>query len=87
MSNVEIQQFLSEIIDIHQGNIRDLESEIAIGSGRHTYQLSHKNWEFEFELFEKEKIKFSKVKIGDFKAEYPEGTEIFNLITELLQGI
>ncbi len=87
MTDLEIQQFLSEIIAEHQGDIRNLELEIGGEKGRHTYQLTHNNLECEFELFEKESAKFSRIKIGNFKVEYPEGTENYNLITELLLGV
>jgi hypothetical protein len=87
MTDIEIQQFLLEILAEHQGDIRNLESEMAIGKGKHTYQLTHNNLECEFEVFEKESAKFSRIKIGNFKVEYPEGTENYNLITELLLGV
>ncbi len=87
MTDTEIKQFLLEILAEHQGDIRNLESEMVIGKGRHTYQLTHNNLKCEFELFEKESAKFSRIKIGNFKVEYPEGTENYNLITELLLGV
>jgi hypothetical protein len=84
MTDIEIQQFLLEILAEHQGDIRNLESEMAIGKGKHTYQLTHNNLECKIEVFEQESAKFSRIKIGNFKVEYPEGTENYNLITELL---
>jgi hypothetical protein len=84
MTNIEIQQFLSEIIAEHQGDIRNLELEIGGEKGRHTYQFIHNNLECKIEVFERETAKFSRIKIGNFKVEYPEGTENYNLITELL---
>lgn len=87
MTDTEIQQFLAEIIAEHQGDIRNLKSEMTIGKGKHIYKLTHNNLECEFELFEKESAKFSRIKIGDFKIEYSEGTENYNLITELLVGM
>ncbi len=87
MRDTEIQQFIAEIFARHQGDIRNLDSEMTIGQGRHIYNLRHNNLECEFELIEKESFKFSRVRIGDFEGDYSEGTVIYDLIVELLLEI
>lgn len=87
MTDIEIQQFLLEIIAEHSGDIRNLESEMTIGKGSHTYKLTHNDLDSEFELVGNENEKISRIKVGNFEAEYPEGTENYNLIAELLVGM
>lgn len=87
MTDLEIKHFLLEIIAEHRGDIRNLESEMTIGKGSHTYKLAHNDLDCEFELFGNENEKFSRIKVGNFESEYPEGTENYNLIAELLVGM
>lgn len=87
MTDLEIQQLIMEIINEHRGDIRNLESEMTIGKGSHTYKLAHNDLDCEFELVGNENEKFSRIKVGNFEAEYPVGTENYNLIAELLVGM
>lgn len=52
MTDKEIKHFLLEIIEEHRGDIRNLESEMTIGKGGHTYKLTHNDLDCEFELLE-----------------------------------
>lgn len=87
MTDLEIQRLIMEIINEHRGDIRNLESEMTIGKGGHKYKLTHNDLDCEFELFGNENEKFSRIKVGNFEVEYPEGTGNYNLIAELLVGM